>query len=102
MEVRQKTRVEMSPIEALPRPVDITTTAMGQWAGGPSKDRRRVLVDEGPVEGRRKMRPETVTATPVARSADAGKEEGPRSAEEVEQGTPMFYDMVEPTVEIVM
>ena len=33
VEVRQKTRVQMPPIEALSRPVDITTAVMGQWAG---------------------------------------------------------------------
>ena len=52
VEVRQKTRVEMPPIEALPRPVDITTTAMGQWAGGPPKDRRRVVVVQLKAGGR--------------------------------------------------
>ena len=78
MEVKEKTRVEKPPTEALPRPADITTTAMWQWAGGPPKDRRRVVVDEGPVEGMRTMRPETVTTTPVATSTDAGREEGPR------------------------
>ena len=75
---------------------------MGQWAGGPPNDRRRVVVEEGPVEVRRKARPEAVTTTPVARSTDVEREEGQRSADKTERGTPVFEDMEEPTVEIVM
>ena len=75
---------------------------MGQWAGGPPKDRRRVVVDEGPVGGRRQVRPETVVTTPVARSTDAVSEEGRRSADKEERCSPMFEDMDETTVEIVV
>ena len=83
VEVGQRARVEIPPSEALPKTSDITTTAMGQWAGGPPKDKRRVVVNEGSVGGRRQVRPETVVITPVAMSTDAGREEGPRSADNV-------------------
>ena len=43
-----------------------------------------------------------MTTTPVARRTDAGREEGPRSADKVELGAPVFEDMDETTVEIVM
>ena len=48
------------------------------------------------------MRPETVVTTPVARSADAGSDEGRRSADMEERGMPVFDDMEEPHVEIVV
>ena len=35
VEVRQKARVEVPSIGTLPKRVEISTTAMGQWAGGP-------------------------------------------------------------------
>ena len=47
VEVRQKARVEMPPIGALPKKADIPTTAMWQWAGGPPRYERSVVVDEG-------------------------------------------------------
>ena len=100
---KQKPRREEATTGALPKNgVDATAAAMGQWAGGPPNDRSRVVVEEGPVEARRNARPETVTTTPVARSTDVEREEGPRSADKTERGTPVFEDMDEPTVEIVM
>ena len=45
---------------------------------------------------------ETVVTTSVARSLDAGSEEGLRSADKEERGTPVFEDIEEPTVEIVV
>ena len=93
VDVRQKARVEMLPIEALPKIADITTAAMGQWAGRPPRYKMEVVVDEGTVGGRQQVRPETVITTTVARSTDAGREEGPRSADKAELGTPVFEDM---------
>ena len=79
VEEKQKPRAEEATTGALPKNgIEATAAAMGQWAGGPPKDRRRVVVEEGPVEARRKARPETVTTTPVARSTDVEREECPR------------------------
>ena len=94
--------MEVPPIGALPKTADITTKAMGQWAGGPPRDKRRVVVDEGPVGGRRQVRPETVVTTPVARNTDAGREEWSLSAYKTELGTPVFEDVEEHTVEILV
>ena len=43
-----------------------------------------------------------MTITPLARSTDAGRDKGLRSADKVELGAPVFEDMEEPTVEIVV
>ena len=102
VEVRPKARVEVPPVGAVSKKADIPTTAMEQWTGGPPRDKRRVVVDEGSVGGRRQVRHETVVTTPVARSIDTGSEEGLRSADKEELGTPVFEDMEEPTVEIVV
>ena len=102
VEVRPKARVEVPPIGALPKKVDIPTTAMGQWTGGPHRDKRKVVVEESSVGGRRQVRHETVVTTTLARSIDAGSEERLRSANKQERGTPVFEDMEEPTVEIVV
>ena len=98
VEVRQKAMVEMPHIEALPKKAYTPTAPMGQWAGGPPGDKRRVVVDEGSVGDRRQVRPETVVTTTVARSTDAGSEDGLRSADKEELGTTVFEDMEEPTV----
>ena len=54
VEVKQKPRVEETTTRTLPKRGDEVATAMGQWAGGPPKDKRRVVVDEGQVRGRRR------------------------------------------------
>ena len=51
VEVKQKPRVEEATTRTLPTRRDEVATAMGQWAGGPPKDKRRVVVDEGQVSG---------------------------------------------------
>ena len=43
-----------------------------------------------------------MTTTPVDRSTDVGREERPRSVDKTERETPVFDDMDEPTVDIVM
>ena len=47
VEVKQKPRAEGVTTRTLPTRREEVTTAMGQWAGGPPKDKRRVVVDEG-------------------------------------------------------
>ena len=75
VEENQKPRAEEATTGAFPKNgIDATAAAMGQWAGGPPKDRRRVVVEEGPVEARRKARPEMETIIPVTRSTDVGME----------------------------
>ena len=49
VEVKQKPRVEEVPTRTLPTMRDEVATAIWQWAGGPPKDKRRVVVDEGSV-----------------------------------------------------
>ena len=57
VEVKQKPRVEEATTRTLPKRGAEVATAMGQWAGGPPKDKRRVVVDEGvPRAGRRERR----------------------------------------------
>ena len=60
------------------------------------------MVDKNPGGGRRPVRPETVVTTPVARSAEAGGDEGRRSADKEELGMPVFDGIEEPNVEIVV
>ena len=45
VKVRQKARVEVPSIGVAKR-TDISTTAVGQWAGGPPRDKKGVVVDE--------------------------------------------------------
>ena len=47
VEVKQKSRTEEVTKRTLPKKGDEVATAMVQWTGGPPKDRRRVLVDDG-------------------------------------------------------
>ena len=57
VEVKQKSRAEEVTTRTLPNRGDEPTTAMGQWAGGPPKDKRRVVLDDGaPRAGRRERR----------------------------------------------
>ena len=52
VEVKRKPRVEEMTARTLPTMREEVTTSMGQWAGGPPKDKRRVVVDEGLVRRR--------------------------------------------------
>ena len=93
VEVKPKARVGGPTTEALPRRAEgASMAAMGQWAGGPTDktDKRSVVVDEGPVRGRRSERPETVATTPVISSADAGGDVGRLSADKEERVMPAF------------
>ena len=57
VEVKQKPRTEEVTTRTLPTRIDEVATAMGQWAGGPSNDKRRVVVDEAQARsGRRERR----------------------------------------------
>ena len=49
VEVKQKPRAEERTTRTLPTRRDEVATAMGQWAGGPPKDKRMVVMDEGLV-----------------------------------------------------
>ena len=53
VEVKQKPRTEEVTMRTLPKRGDEIVTAMWQWAGGPPKDRRRVMVDESTAGGSR-------------------------------------------------
>ena len=58
VEVKQKPRTEEVTTRTLPKRGDEIATAMWQWAGGPPKDKRRVVVEEGEVRGGRRERRE--------------------------------------------
>ena len=57
VEEKQKPRVEEATTGALPN-IAAAASAMGQWAGGPPKDKRRVVVDESSVGVSRQERRE--------------------------------------------
>ena len=102
-EVKPKAMVGGPATEALPRRAyGASIAAMGQWAGGPPKDKMGVVVDEGTVRGRCPERPKTVAITPVTSSAEAGGDAGQWSADKYELVMPAFDDMEEPRVEIVV
>ena len=75
---------------------------MGQWAGGPPNDKRRVVVDESSVGFCRQERREAGETTLVAKSTDTEGEVGRQSADKKGRGAPVFEDMEEPTVEIAV
>ena len=51
VEEKNKPRAEEATTGALQKNgIDATAAAMGQWAGGPPKDRRRVVVEEGQLK----------------------------------------------------
>ena len=52
VEVKQKPRAGVVATRTLPTRREEVTMAMWQWAGGPPRDKRRVVVDEGPVRRR--------------------------------------------------
>ena len=57
VEAKQKPITEEVTTRTLPKRGDEIATAMEQWAGGPPKDKRREVVDEGPPRvGRRERR----------------------------------------------
>ena len=98
-EERRRPRVEEATTETMPKK---TATAMGQWAGGPPKDKRRVVLDEGSLRVSRQERREAEETTPRAMSTDTESEVGHQSADTEERGVPVFEDMEEPTVEIAV
>ena len=58
VEAKQKPRVEEVTTRTLPKKGDEVAVAMAQWAGGPPKDKRMVVVNEGQVRGDRLERRE--------------------------------------------
>ena len=99
--------MEEATTGALPK-IDAAAAAMGQWAGGQPKGLRRVVVDESAVGPSWRERREDEegeddeSRIPVARSTDTEGEVGRQSAEKGERGAPVFEDMEEPTVEVVV
>ena len=89
----------------MPKKGDEVAAAMGQWAGGPPKDKRRVVVDEGQVRGGRRERrddekgEDDESRMRVERSTEVASVAGRLSAEKEERAMPVFDDMEEPTVE---
>ena len=80
VEARQKPRVEERTTLTLPTPRDEVAAAMGEWAGGPPRDKRRVVVDEGPVRRREGEKGEDEPRTGVERKPEVasavGRQEG--------------------------
>ena len=72
VEVKQKPRAEEATTWILPKRGGEAAAAMGQWASGQPRDRRRVVVDESSVAVSRQERREVVWTTQVARNAEAG------------------------------
>ena len=62
VEEKQKPRVEEATTDELPKRAT-AAAVMGQWAGGPPKDRRRVVVDESSVGVSRQERREAEETT---------------------------------------
>ena len=74
---------------------------MGQWAGGPPKDKRRVVVNEAVVSRREDEKGEDESKT-VEKNVEVVSAAG-RHAEGTEgQAVPTFEDMEEPMVEIAV
>ena len=107
VEEKRKPSVEEATTETLPKRA-AAAAAMGQWAGGPPNDKRRVELDEGPLRvGRLERREdekggEEESIIPVARSTDTEGEVAQQSGEKEKRGVPVFEDMEEPTVEVVV
>ena len=84
VEVKQRSRTEEMTTRTLPKKGDEIATAMGQWAGGPPKDKRRVVVDEGQARvGRRERREDEKgeddeSRIPVERSTEVVSETSDR------------------------
>ena len=108
VEVKQKSRAEVVTTRTLPKRGDEVWAAIGQWAGGPPKDKRRAVVDDGTRRvGRRERREDEKgeddeSIIPVVKITETGSVAGRQSAEKKERGTPVFDDTEEPTLEIAM
>ena len=108
MEVKQKSRAEEVTTRTLPKRGDERATAMGQWAGGPPKDKRRVVVDEGPSMVRRlerredEKREDDESRITVVRNTEVGSVAGRQTEENEERSGPVFDYMEEPTLEIAV
>ena len=89
VEERRKPRVEEATTEALPKRA-AAAAAMGQWAGGLPKDKRRVVLDEGSLMVGRQERHEAEETITVARSTDTESEVGHQSADTGKRGVPVF------------
>ena len=72
VEARQKARAEEVTTRPLPRRGDEFATSIRQWAGGPLKDKRRVVVDDGQARVDRRER----------REEDKGEDDKSRTPEE--------------------
>ena len=102
VEVRQKPRVEERTTRTLPTPRDEVMTALGQWAGGPPKDKRRVVVDEGLARRREDEKGNDESKTVVERSVEVVSAAGHQAEGTEGQAVPTFEDMEEPMVEIAV
>ena len=69
---KEKVRVEELTARPLPRSGDEFATPIGQWASGPPKDKRRVVVDDGQARVDRRER----------REEDKGEDDKSRTPEE--------------------
>ena len=101
VEARQKPRVEERITRTLPTPRDEVAAAIGQWAGGPPRDKRRVVVDERHLRIREGKEGEDEPRTGVERKPEVASAVGRQEGEE-ERSAPTFEDMEEPTVEIAV
>ena len=108
MEARQKARADEVTTRPLPRRGDEFATSLGQWAGGPPKDKRRVVVDEGKARVDRRERREDEKGdddrprVPEERSAKVASAARRQTEEKKERAVPVFDDTEEPTVEIAV
>ena len=82
VEARPKPRVEERTTRTLPTPRDEVAVALGQWAGGPPRDKRRVVVDERPLRRREGEKGEDEPRTGVGRSPEVASAVGRQVGEE--------------------
>ena len=105
---KEKVRAEELTTRPLPRSGDEFATPIGQWASGPPKDKRRVVVDEGQARDDRRERREEENGeddksrTPEERSTEVASTARRQSEESKSREVPLFDDMDEPTVEIAV
>ena len=90
VEVRPEPRMEERTTRTLPTPRDEVAAAIGQWAGGPPKDKRRVVVDEGPVRRREGEKGEDEPKTGVERSSEVASAAKRQTGEKEGQAVPTF------------
>ena len=81
VEVKQKPRAEEVTTRALPTRRDEVAAVMGQWAGGPPKDKQRVVVDEGLVRRREDEKGEDESKTKATRSSEGASAAGRQTEE---------------------